>query len=115
MTVSTPNRRKARKEASTHTRTRFYNLYDDRRPGETVDDVYRRINFTHSTRTAERMLKLRREIGKQADYRPSKHRSGKNRRIISNEQLNTIQNKKKGIRMAPLNAIMRKHRIAATV
>jgi len=64
MTVSTPNRCKARKEAFTHTCTRFYNLYNNRRPSKTVDDIYRRINFTYSTRMAKRMLKLYREIGK---------------------------------------------------
>jgi len=66
-----------RREASTVSRSRFFNAFNTREPGETVQNVIKRLNFNYSNftfdpHTCERWLRLHRFIGSVAIYRPGK-------------------------------------------
>ncbi|KAF2815276.1 uncharacterized protein BDZ99DRAFT_549889 [Mytilinidion resinicola] len=115
MAPSTPDRKPSRHEFSTHTRTKFYNAYDLRNPGEGIKDVIKRINFTGHYTTCKNMLRLRREKGKDADYRPGKHRNGESHRVITDAQLAAIQSDNNPMRKAPFDAQMQYYGIQATV
>ena len=75
MPITPPNRKTDHREFSTHTYTRFYTVYDLRALGEGIKDVIKTINFRGHYNTYKNMLWLRSIKGKEADYRPSKHRS----------------------------------------
>jgi hypothetical protein len=76
MPTTPPNRKTDRREFSTHTRTRFYTVYNLRNPGEGIKDVIKTINFRGHYNTCKNMLRLRRMKGKEADYRLGKHYNG---------------------------------------
>lgn len=102
MPPTTPKRKTERREATTRSRCRFFDAFDDRTPGERVEDVCRRINFKWSTRTAENWLKLRRNIGRKAYRRPGKHRDHLKLRVVSDNQVNTLLNPLNPVRDLPL-------------
>lgn len=98
--METPRRANKRTEATTRSRCRFFDAFDDRTPGETIGDVCRGIDFKWTTRMAQNMLRLRRRIGREAYYRPGKHRDHSNQRV-SDEQVNALLNPKNPVREQP--------------
>jgi len=94
-----------RREASTVSRSRFFNAFDTREPGETVQNVVKRLNFNYSNftfdpRTCERWLRLRRSVGSAAIHRPGK--SHKKPSKITDQHLDILLNASPEIRSQPL-------------
>jgi hypothetical protein len=89
----------SRKEASTITRTRFYNTFDCRSPGESLPTVLEKIDFPYTLRTAEKWLKQRKQQPTTDPYRrPGKHRSGRPRSLIDDQLHALVDPKRNPIR-----------------
>ena len=73
MPTTPPNCKTDRREFSTHTRTRFYTIYNLRNLREGIKDIIRTIEFKGYYNTYKNILRLYRIKGKEADYRPSKY------------------------------------------
>ncbi len=69
----TPPRPIKRKEASTITKTRFFNAFDDRAPGESLKSVRQKLNIPYSYNTTWKWLKQRRKEGRIAYRQRGKH------------------------------------------
>src|SRR5215212_9708124 len=77
-------------EASTVTRTRFFNAFDAHSPGESLPQLIKKINFPYTLRTAEKWLKRRKQNPTTDTYRrPGKNRPGRPY-LLSNEQLHAL-------------------------
>ena len=105
-TPTTPQSPEFNRQASTLSRTRFFDAFDSRNLGDSVKSVVKKLQFTHSTftfnpRTCERWLRLRRTLGSSAIHRPGK--SHKKLSKITDADLDTLLSASSEIRTQPLD------------
>ena len=110
--METPTRHTSYKQASTVTKTRFFDAFDARPPTESIQDVVQKLHVPYCERTAERWLKKRREAphGSHEVY----HRGGKHHKKpskIMDTQLDTLLNPKNPVRTQDLQTQLDYHNI----
>jgi len=80
--METPIKRTSYKQASTVTKTRFFDAFDARPPTESIQDVIQKLHFPYSLRTTERWLKARRRGASRSGHE-AYHRGGKHHKKLS--------------------------------
>ena len=98
--METPTKQTSYKQASTVTKTRFFDAFDARLPIESIQDMIQKLHFPYSRRTTLRWLRTRH--GANSNTHEAYYRGGKHYKKLSkiiDAQLDILLNPKNPIRI----------------
>ena len=111
-TMETSIKRRSYKQASTVTKTRFFDAFDRRSPTEPLQNVIQSLHLPYSQRTTERWLRTRRGAGNnvyKAYHRGDKHHKKPSK--ITDAQLDILLDLKNPVRTQDLQTQIDFHNI----